>query len=155
MAEIICRWQSALYCNYTDDCLSHPANHELTYAVCARRIFIKQKYGNITTKFLFFFRTMSSITELSSAKCFGGYQKVFSHERFVQVLKLKVMHQSILALPIPPPGHPRAFALFFSLSVQFPRAGQKKHDNAPPRAKKMITNTRLRGMLMCRFVRIS
>ena len=46
------------------------------------------------------------------------------------------MHQSILALPIPPPGNPRAFALFFSLSWQFPGVGPEKRGNAPPPGKK-------------------
>ena len=42
-----------------------------------------------------------------------------SPRRFVQFWQnfqtslVLLMHQSILALPIPPPGNPRAFALFF------------------------------------------
>ena len=53
-----------------------------------------------------------------------------------------IMHQSILALPIPPPGNPRAFALFFFFKLtipggragkawQCPAPGQKKDDKCP------------------------
>jgi hypothetical protein len=47
----------------------------------------------------------------------------------------------------PPPGNPRAFALFFSLSWQFPGVGQEKRGNAPPPGKKKMTNARPQGTL--------
>ena len=51
-----------------------------------------------------------------------------------------LMQESILSLPIPPPpGHSREFACIFSLSVQFPSAGQEKLCNARPLGKEMIT----------------
>ena len=39
---------------------------------------------------------------------------------------------SSIAHPPPPPGNPRAFALFFSSSWQFPGVGQEKRGNARP-----------------------
>ena len=53
-----------------------------------------------------------------------------------------IMQESILSLPIPPPGYSQEFACIFSLSVQFPSAGQEKLCNARPLGKEMITIAR-------------
>jgi hypothetical protein len=62
---------------------------------------------------------------------------IFSLNMKTKAMKDRLlMHQSILALPIPPPGQPPGICTFFSLSWQFPGVGQEKRGNAPPPGKK-------------------
>ena len=43
-----------------------------------------------------------------------------------------IMHGSIPTVTIPPPAHPRGFAIFSSLGVLFPTPGHKERGNFPP-----------------------
>jgi hypothetical protein len=65
----------------------------------------------------------------------------------VRYRSIEIMHQSILALPIPPRATPGHLHFFSSLSWQFPGVGQEKRGNAPPPGKKKMTNARPQGTL--------